>query len=131
MSSQRPYLIRAIYEWIVDNEQTPYLLVFAHGDNVSVPQEYVNKDGQLVLNVAPRAVSDLVMNNEAISFSARFGGIARDIYVPCGAVLCLYAKENGQGMVFEMDSEPTPDPEPSSPTDKGSGKPKPGLRLVK
>ena len=129
MTSQRPYLIRAIYEWIVDNELTPYILIFAHGDNVQVPQEYVNKDGQLVLNVAPRAVSDLLMDNESISFSARFGGLARDIYVPCSAVLCIYAKENGQGMVFELESEPTPDPEPSAPGDKPTSKP--GLRLVK
>src|SRR6056297_3317745 len=79
MTSSRPYIIRALYEWIVDNRATPYILVDAYGSGVSVPQNFVNKDGQIVLNVSPTAVKDLHIGNEALSFNARFGGVPTDI----------------------------------------------------
>jgi len=132
MSSSRPYFIRALYEWIVDNSLTPYLVVFARAEGVEVPQQYVNKDGQIVLNVAPRAVIGLDLSNTGVRFSARFGGIPTDIFVPCHAVLGIYAKENGQGMMFEP--EPA-SPTPPKPTDPGTSPPsaekRPSLRVVK
>ena len=96
----RPYLARAIYEWICDNQLTPYLLVDATQQHTDVPQQFV-KDGQIVLNLAPHAIHQFHMDNDAISFSARFGGVAKDIYVPIRAVLGLYARENGQGLFFD------------------------------
>ncbi len=130
MTSSRPYMIRALYEWIVENDCTPYLLVNAMMDNVMVPQDHVNKDGQIVLNVAPRAIQGLELSNEAVSFNARFGGLPTDIYVPCAAVSGIYARENGQGMMFEH--EPGSDPEPSAPDDSGKASSKrPSLRVVK
>ncbi len=132
MTSSRPYLIRALYEWIVDNEFTPHIAVDAHANNVQVPQQYVNKDGQIVLNVAPHAVVGLEMGNKAVSFNARFGGIPTDIYVPCHAILGIYARENGQGMMFEREADP--DPEPPKPKAKKPVSPvetRPSLRIVK
>lgn len=96
----RPYLARAIYEWICDNQLTPYLLVDSTQPYTEVPQQFV-KDGQIVLNLAPHAVHQLQMSNESISFSARFGGVSKDIYIPISAVLGIYARENGQGLFFE------------------------------
>lgn len=96
----RPYLARAIYEWICDSQLTPYLLVDATQPYTEVPQQFV-KDGQIVLNLAPHAVHQLQMSNESISFSARFGGVSKDIYIPISAVLGIYARENGQGLFFE------------------------------
>ena len=140
MTSSRPYMIRALYEWIVDNKSTPYLLVDAHADGVSVPQEFVNKDGQIVLNISPTAVKDLFVSNESLTFNARFGGIPRDIFVPCGAILGIYARENGQGMIFEPEhgAQPTPPSDgggpPSknlSPKDDNKDSKRPSLRVVK
>jgi stringent starvation protein B len=130
MTSSRPYLIRALYEWIVDNNLTPHIVVYAHSGNVSVPQEYVNKDGQIILNIAPRAVSALSLKDDAIAFNARFGGIPTDIYVPSYAVLGIYAKENGQGMMFERESEPEP-PTPVKKEKEEVTKLRPSLRVVK
>jgi len=96
----RPYLARAIYEWICDNQLTPYLLVDATQPHTDVPLQFV-KDGQIVLNLAPHAVHQLHMSNDAITFSARFGGVAKEIYVPIRAVLGIYARENGQGLFFD------------------------------
>ena len=96
----RPYLARAIYEWICDNQLTPYLLVDATQPHTDVPVQFV-KDGQIVLNLAPHAIHALHMSNEAITFSARFGGVAKEIYVPVRAMLGIYAKENGQGLFFD------------------------------
>lgn len=129
MTSSKPYLIRALYEWIVENNLTPYLVVQAKMDGVSVPQQFVNKDGQIVLNIAPRAVSSLDLGNQAISFNARFSGIATDIYVPCLAVLGIYARENGQGMMFEPDKQPPSPPDPKTPP-PGDDR-RPSLRVVK
>lgn len=133
MTSSRPYLIRALYEWILDNEFTPHIAVNAHAPDVQVPQEYVNKDGQIILNVAPHAVASLELGNKAISFNARFGGIPTEIYIPCHAILGIYARENGQGMMFDL--EPEPDPEPSKSKTKKESSPqseaRPSLRIVK
>jgi len=124
MKSSRPYLVRALYEWILDNACTPYLLVDATIAGVEVPQQYV-KNGQIVLNVAPGAVAGIDMSNEDIRFRGRFGGVAIDVFVPIGAVLGIYARENGQGMVFEPEQAPPP----SSDDEPRSGKP--SLRVVK
>ena len=122
--------MRALYEWIVDNSCTPYILVDASGEDVQVPQQYV-KDEQIVLNISPGAVIDLVISNEAVTFNGRFGGVAEDIIVPVACVIGIYARENGQGMVFEAEEmSPSPDDEPPTP---GPGRPegRPALKVVK
>jgi len=140
MTSSKPYMFRALYDWIIDNECTPHVVVDAHAEGVSVPQQYVNKSGEIVLNIAPGAVQAFNAENDAISFSARFSGVPHEIYVPMDGVLGIYARENGRGMMFDNELQPEP-PEPTSkdktkdspPPDKPS-KPsgtKPGLRLVK
>lgn len=113
MTSHRPYLLRALYEWIVDNGMTPHLLVDATRPAVRVPVHAV-KDGRIVLNVAERAVSQLDMGNELIRFSARFGGVSHSVSVPVGAVLAIYARETGQGMALPEDM-------PAGSTEPGLG----------
>lgn len=111
MSSNRPYLLRAIHEWIGDNGLTPYLLVDAGVAGVRVPPSAV-KDGRVVLNIAARAVGHLEIGNVQIVFSARFGGVSQQVEVPINAVLAIYAQENGQGMMFAAeDAAPPPAPE--------------------
>lgn len=127
MRSSRPYLVRALHEWIVDNGCTPYLLVDATFEGVEVPQQYV-KDGQIVLNISPSAVGGITLGNEQIRFRGRFGGVAVEVAVPVPAVLGIYARENGQGMVF--DREPPGNPEPPGGDDAARGG-KPALRVVK
>ena len=102
MTSNRPYLIKAFYDWIVDNDCTPYVVVDAYFDGVEVPRQHVN-NGQIVLNLAPRAITGFSLENQQVSFSTRFGGIPTDILFPVTAVLGIYAKENGQGMVFQRE----------------------------
>ena len=102
MTSHRPYLLRALYEWIVDNGMTPHLLVDASRPGVRVPAHTV-KEGRVVLNVAERAVARLAMDNEAVSFTARFGGVSHPVLVPIAAVLAIYARETGQGMALPED----------------------------
>ncbi|MEN8408696.1 ClpXP protease specificity-enhancing factor [Acinetobacter bereziniae] len=102
LTPTRPYLARAIYEWICDNNLTPYLLVDATQPYTDVPQQFV-QDGQIVLNLAPHSVHMLNMSNDAITFSARFSGASKDLYIPMNAVLGLYARENGQGLFFDPD----------------------------
>jgi len=99
-TSTRPYLIRALYEWCTDNGLTPFIAVLVD-ETVRVPSEYV-KDGEIVLNISFDATSALNMGNEYIEFKGRFGGVARDILVPIGRVVAIYARENGQGMAFPM-----------------------------
>ena len=99
MTSTRPYLIRALYEWIEDNGLTPHILVDAEAPGVTVPKQHI-REGQIVLNINPSAVRDLRLGNDWIEFSARFGGVARAIQIPVAAVLAIYAHENGQGMAF-------------------------------
>ncbi len=124
MNSSKPYLLRALYEWIVDNGCTPHLLVASDMAGVQVPDGYA-QDGRIVLNIAPGAVRDLLMDNEQVSFSARFAGRPHAIRVPVAAVTGLYARENGQGMSFE----PEVPPEPQSPAPDTAGRP--SLRVVK
>ncbi len=109
MTPSRPYIMRALYEWIIENDCTPYLLVDAGISDVMVPQQYV-KDGQIVLNISPGAVMNLNISNDAVTFNGRFGGVAFDIFAPVGAVMGIYARENGQGMVFDAEevSDDTP-----------------------
>lgn len=111
MTPSRPYLVRAIYEWLVDNNATPYLLIDATNPLVRVPPQHI-KDGKIVLNAAPHAVKDFFIQNEGISFSARFGGVPMMISAPMVAVLAIYARENGQGMFFDSNEEFTDQPEP-------------------
>lgn len=99
-SPKRPYLLRAYYDWVLDNGFTPYLVVDATYYGVDVPQEYV-KDGQIVLNLSEGAVGNLALGNDAIEFSARFQGISRNLYIPMGAAMAIYARENGDGVMFE------------------------------
>ncbi len=128
MNSSRPYLIRAIHEWIIDSDLTPHIVVNADADDVRVPQEYV-KDGQISLNISASAVQGLSMDNDWILFDARFGGKSFRVSVPTGAVLAIFAKENGAGMSFgEDEQEDDPPPEPG---DKSTPKAHPTLRIVK
>ena len=120
--------MRALYEWILDNECTPYVLVNAEDPGVDVPQQYV-KDGQIVLNISPAAVVDLAMDNEALRFNGRFGGVPVDVYVPMGSVVGIYARENGQGMVFEPEEGPEPPDDTPPEPDKPEGRP--SLKIVK
>ena len=126
MISNKPYLVRALYEWISDNGWTPYVLVKATVPGCRVPPDHV-KNGRIILNIASDVVSKLVLGNEALEFTARFSGMPIDIYIPITAVAAIYAKENGEGMVF-------PEEPPEDPAD-GAGTPpikgKPNLKIVK
>ena len=102
MTSHRPYLLRALAEWIADNDMTPHLLVDATQPGVQVPSSAV-KEGRVVLNIAQRAVAHLVIDNLTVSFSARFGGVSYPVNVPISAVLAIYARETGQGMALPED----------------------------
>jgi stringent starvation protein B len=104
MTSSKPYLIRALYDWIVDNELTPYLVVNADYLGVQVPREYV-EDGRIVLNISPQACRGLHIENDRIIFTGRFGQSAVQIFTPPAAVLAIYSKENGRGMVFSDDDD--------------------------
>ncbi len=125
MTPLKPYLIRSIYEWILDNQLTPHLLVDAKISGSMLPEEFV-ENGKIALNIIPHAIEGLTLGNEEIQFNARFSGSPMFIVVPTAAVLAIYAKENGKGMVFES-GEYDGDP-PSSPETKST---KPQLRLVK
>lgn len=141
MTSSRAYLLRALNEWILDNNCTPYIVVDASVDNVQVPQEYV-QDGQIVLNINPASVRHLLMDNEGVSFDARFNGKSHSLYAPIQAINAIYAKENGRGMVFG--AEPAPDdpgPEdpqgrrhtdkPAAEKDKKADSSRPQLKVIK
>lgn len=132
MTPNRPYLVRALYEWILDNEMTPHLLVDANRPETLVPEQFV-QDGKIVLNISPSAVRALVLGNERISFNARFGGVAMDVRVPVEAVMGIYARENGRGMLFP-DEESRADSEPDSGGEPKPPKPprdRPTLKVVK
>ncbi len=132
MTSLKPYLIRAIYDWIVDNSCTPYLLVNAEAKDVIAPRQYV-EDGRIVLNLRPQAVQGLALGDRLIEFSARFGGTPMQVKVPVAAVMAIYARENGRGMVFEEDEEDNTPP-PATDSAPGENKParqRPALKVVK
>lgn len=142
MRSNQPYLLRAFYDWIVDNQCTPYIIVDAFHESTAVPQEFV-KDGQIVLNIAPRAVTNFDMSGDAIACSTRFGGVPVELFLPFSAVLGIYAQENGKGMMFDFEdnNDPTPPPSPINNPDlvkksalselSDQSKSKPSLRVVK
>ena len=114
MSSNRPYLLRALYEWINDNGMTPYLLVDAAQDGLQVPASAV-KDGRVVLNLAPRAVAQFDIGNRDLRFLARFGGVSQLVIVPMPAIMAIYAQETGQGMMLPDDGAELPPDAPSTP----------------
>lgn len=142
MRSRRPYLLRAMYEWMVDTRQTPHVLVDARQDGVAVPQASVH-EGRIVLNIGTSAAHRLILGNEQVEFDARFGGVSHHVVVPLAAVLAIYARETGQGMMFGLeDGEPVeapaaagdggepdePSPGPSAPSAK---KGRARLKIVK
>jgi stringent starvation protein B len=128
MTSNRPYLLRALYEWISDNGLTPYILVDATHAGVRVPPGAA-KDGKVVLNIASRAVTQFEISNDRIHFLARFGGVSQAVDVPMTGVLAIYAQENGQGMMFSADNAP-PEPPPTA-TKADEAVKRPHLRVVK
>jgi stringent starvation protein B len=130
MTSSRPYILRALYEWINDNQLTPYVVVNAEMSDVYVPKEYVAK-GQIVLNVAPDAVHELQINNVELQFYASFAGISRHISVPIEAVIAIYAQENGEGMVFGDEPGGDTPPDNSRFASKDKGARKSHLKVVK
>lgn len=127
MTPSRPYLIRALYDWIVDNGMTPYILVNAEHEQVEVPQQFV-ENGKIVFNISPTAVRNLELGNDSVLLEARFAGTPMRVVVPVMGVLAIYARENGKGMVFteEGDDRPPPEPSKKAPTVK-----RPSLRVVK
>ncbi len=130
---KRPYLLRALHQWMIDNNQTPYLVVDAGYPGISVPEEHI-QDGQITLNLSYSATSNLAMSNDEICFDARFGGVARRVFIPLPAVLGIYARESGEGLVFPLDEYEsvadtvpgTPDPDPVMPPPR-----RPSLKVVK
>lgn len=120
MTARRPYMLRAVYEWLVDNQLTPHLVVDAEQPGCQVPFEFV-KDGQIVLNIAPSAVGNLQLANDRVEFNARFSGKPHRVYVPMIAVVALYARENGAGTIFEDEPQlsESVDTEDSSPAQQG------------
>ncbi|MEI6069232.1 MAG: ClpXP protease specificity-enhancing factor [Methylococcaceae bacterium] len=126
MTPLKPYLIRSIYEWIIDNDLTPYLLVDAENSHAILPSQLI-EDGKILLNVRPEAIQGLTLGNQEIEFNARFSGKPMHIVVPIAAVMAIYAKENGKGMIFDQEDEEedeTPPPESKPPK-------RPALRIVK
>jgi len=144
LTSNKPYLVRAVYDWVVDNDATPHVIIFADNPDVLVPQQFVD-DGRIILNVSPTAAQNLIIDHDGLSFSARFGGKPYNIFSPMNALMAIYASENGEGMSFDIEAEnETPSP-PKTPTavdadNKGSGNAKgnttkkskrPTLKVVK
>lgn len=129
MTSNRPYLLRALYEWISENKMTPHILVDAAINGVDVPEQAIQK-GKVILNIDQAAVNELEMQNESVTFSARFSGRRHSVIVPIDAVLAIYSKENGQGMMFAQDDETMP---PTDPDDGSESRParRPHLTVVK
>lgn len=128
MTPSRPYLIRALYEWIIDNGQTPYILVNAENEQVVVPQQFV-EGGKIVLNITPSAVQNLELGNQFVELDARFSGTPMHVIVPVQSVLAIYARENGKGMVFtDEDGGDEPPPDDGASEEKAK---RPQLRLVK
>lgn len=140
MRSRRPYLLRAMYEWMVDTRQTPYVLVDARQDGVRVPEASVH-EGRIVLNIGPSAAHQLELGNDELEFDARFGGVSHHVVVPVRAVLAVYARETGQGMMFGLEDEtaveapsadngPADEP-PQAPKPDAPRKGRPSLKVVK
>lgn len=145
LPSNKPYLLRAVYEWIVDNNATPHVALFAENPDVLVPEQFV-EDGKIILNISPTAAEGLLIDNDSLSFSARFGGKPFNVYAPISAVLALYASENGEGLSFDLepfDDTPPEDPPPavigsvdsggkkSNSSSKNKNSKRPSLKVVK
>jgi stringent starvation protein B len=126
VTTKRPYLIRAMHEWMTDNGLTPHVVVEAGGEGILVPEEHVS-DGKIVLNVSYSATRDLSITNEVLSFEARFGGVPQRVQVPTEAVQGIYARETGQGMIFTEEAQP---PDSDSPAE-GASPGRPELKIVK
>lgn len=135
MNPSRPYLIRGLHEWLIDNDLTPHIAVDAFVKGVMVPEQFIS-DGQIVLNISPSAVVGLTIDDHAVSFSARFGGMPMNVYVPMSAVLAIYARETGAGMGFgqepgaELYASDDYDPEPPEPEQPKKAT-RPSLKVVK
>ncbi|MBE0468646.1 MAG: ClpXP protease specificity-enhancing factor [Methyloprofundus sp.] len=125
MTSLKPYLLRSIYEWIIDNNLTPHLLVDASHPHAVLPEDYID-DGRIVLNIRPEAIQSLSLGNTTVEFNARFNGQSMHIIAPVPAVLAIYAKENGKGMVFDQEEEDDNEPPPENKPPQRSH-----LRVVK
>jgi len=132
MTPSKPYLIRGLYQWLLDNQVTPYILADTSSDEIMIPRG-IATDGKVVLNLSPSAIQNLEMTNDYISFSARFNGVAEDVYCPMESILAIYARENGEGMMFN--SEPDQSQETDDPAADATAKlkkPNPsGLKIVK
>lgn len=142
MTSNRPYLLRAFYEWIVDNSMTPYVVVNAEIQGVNVPQQYIDQDNKIVLNISPTAVEHLLIDERVVDFKARFSGVVTRVYAPINSVVAIYARENGRGMVFNEEEDGGDDgggPQqgnddtmfPDSKSSKSTKPGKPHLKIVK
>lgn len=132
MTSSKPYLLRALHEWILDNNMTPHLIVDAEAPDVIVPPQAV-QDGRVVLNISPSATLGLMLENDSVSFQARFSGVSQELWIPSAAILAIYARENGQGMMFADAAGDAPDDDSPGPDDDKPG-PRPGgpkLRVIK
>ena len=126
MTPNKPYILRALYEWIADNNMVPHITVDATRENLKIPQQFV-KDGQIVLNISTTAAHNLQMTNTAITFGARFSGTPMQVYIPIGAVSAIYARETGEGMMFDTyDGDDSDDGGNNNPPDD-----KPKLTIVK
>lgn len=134
MNSSRPYLLRAIHQWIVDNDCTPYLLVNANAPGVVVPREYIENE-KIILNIGPAAAHNLVLGDEDVVFDARFSGRPMEVTAPVGAVLAIYARENGQGMLFTDDAldeeEANTDESEQTSGDAEPAPRRPNLKVIK
>ena len=131
LTSTKPYLLRALYDWIIDNHCTPFVIINAEAANVEVPKLYV-EDGRIILNVSADAVRDLKINNESLEFNARFNGVSTNVYAPIASVLAIYAQENGHGMVFNEDhSHEQQEPLLKKPIKRPDPSEKPILHVVK
>lgn len=129
MSNLKPYLIRAVYEWCIDQDLSPFVLVDAFGPDVVVPRHAV-QEGRIILNLRPQAVQNLALGNQRVEFNARFGGTPMHVVVPVASVLAIYAKENGQGMVFDAIEEEDPPPTERQQAEERDTKPMPKGRPV-
>jgi stringent starvation protein B len=129
MTSSKPYLIRGIYDWLLDNELTPYLVVDATMSSVQVPEENID-DGRIILNISPKACRGLHLGNDRVVFSARFSGEVKQIFLPPTSILAIYAKENGRGMVFSDEDEEEVESPKASPPSSSNSSGKPTLTVV-
>lgn len=132
-TQQRPYLLRAMHEWMTDNALTPHIVIDVNEAQADLPMEHV-KDGKLVINVSYSATQNLLIDNECASFAARFGGVSRQLSIPIMAIVGIYARESGQGMIFSSESAPRDAVVEDGKADSGNVKPatgRPTLKVIK